>query len=142
MVKEFSIFDFQQVCKIFMQTFNLPPWNDENTLVTARIYLQELLDNRRFFGFTIWENDSLAGFVFCHARYNWRGDDTTIDIMCVSPDYQRKGYGTILVNTVEQYAKENSLGGVGLSTSLNTPAFSFYEKLGFKHHKDAAVMGR
>jgi len=132
MVKEFSIFDFQKVCEVFMHTFNLPPWNDQFTIETARIYLQELLDNKRFIGFTSWENDSLTGFIFCHARYNWRGDTMTIDLMGVSPDYQRKGYGAALMNAVEKYATENSIIGIDLFTSKSAPAFKFYEKLGFR----------
>ena len=115
-----------------MQAFNLPPWNDEWTLETARIYMQELLDNKRFIGFTAWENDVLTGFIFCHIRYNWRGDDMTIDLMGVSPDYQRKGYGAELINAVEKYVKENSITCIGLGTSKNAPAFKFYEKLGYK----------
>ena len=141
MVKEFSIFDFKKVCEVFMNTFN-ESWNDEWTVETARMYLQELLDNRRFVGFTAWENDLLIGFAFCHMRYNWRGDDMTIDLMGISPDYQRKGYGEALINAVEQFSKENSLTSVGLSTGLNTPAFNFYEKLGFENSKDAAFMGK
>jgi GNAT superfamily N-acetyltransferase len=132
MIKEFSIFDFQKACEVFMQAFNLPPWNDEWTLETARIYLQELLDNKRFIGFTSWENDVLTGFIFCHIRYNWRGNDMTVDLMGVSPGYQRKGYGAELINAAEKYAKENSIACIGLWTSKNAPAFQFYEKLGYK----------
>jgi len=141
MVKEFSIFEFRKVCEVFMNTFN-ESWNDKWTIDTARIYLQELIDNRRFVGFTAWENDSLIGFAFCHMRYNWRGDDMTIDLLGISPDYQRKGYGTILINAIEKFSKENSLTGVGLSTGLNTPAFNFYEKLGYENSKDTAFMGK
>jgi len=139
MIKEFSIFDFQKVCEVFMNTFN-ESWNDKWTIETARVYLQELLDNKRFVGFTAWDNDSLIGFAFCHIRYNWRGDDITIDLMGISPGYQRKGYGEMLINTVEKFSKENSITNIGLSTGLNTPAFNFYEKLGFKNSKDAAFM--
>lgn len=139
MVKEFSIFYFQKVCELFMDTFNAS-WNDEWTIETARMYLQELLDNKRFVGFTAWKNDSLTGFAFCHMRYNWRGDDMTIDLMGISPNYQRKGYGELLIKAVEKFSKENSITSIGLSTGLNTSAFNFYEKLGFKNSEDAAFM--
>ena len=140
MIKQFSVFDFEKVCEVFMQAFNSPPWNDEWTMETACIYLQELLDSKRFVSFTAWESDLLIGFAFCHARYNWRGDEVTIDLIGISPDYQRKGYGELLVKAIEQYSKENSLTGIVLSTSLNSPAFNFYEKLGFKNSTDSASM--
>jgi GNAT superfamily N-acetyltransferase len=141
MIKEFSVIDFQKVCEVFMITFN-ESWNDKWSIETARIYLQELLDNKRFVGFTAWENDLLIGFAFCHMRYNWRGDDITIDLMGISPDHQRKGYGEMLINAVEKFSREHSLTNVGLFTNFNTSAFNFYKKLGFKNLKDAAFMGR
>ena len=48
----------------------------------------------------------------------------------------------MLIKSVEKFSKENHLIGVGLSTGLNTPAFNFYKKLGFKNSEDAAVMGK
>ena len=139
-VKEFSINDFPKICEVFMQTFNSPPWNDKNTIETSRVYLQELLDNKRFVGFTLWKNDLLIGFVLCHTRYNWRGDDITIDIMCILPNFQQKGYGKILFNAVENFSKNNSIICIGLHTGLNTPAFNFYEKLGFEQDKESIFM--
>ena len=140
MIKEFLINDFQKCCESFVQTFNSPPWNDKFTIETARIYLQELLDNKRFVGFTSWEDGALAGFVFCHMRYNWRGDDITIDMMCISPDYQRKGYGSGLLDAVEKFAKENACVVILLSTSIDAPAFNFYEKLNFTRWESEVTM--
>jgi len=131
MVKEFSIFDFQKVCEVFMHAFN-ESWDDEWTIETARIYLQELLDNKRFIGFTAWENDLLTGFIFCHMRYNWRCTTMTIDLMGVSPSYQRKGYGAELIDAVEKFSRENSITGIDLWTAEHKPSFKFYEKLGYK----------
>ena len=132
MVKEFLINDIQKCCEILIQTFNNPPWNDKFTAETARIYLQELIDNKRFAGYTIWDNGLLVGAVFCHLRYNWRGDELSVDLIYISPEYQRKGYGGILMRTVEKYAKDHSCICISLSTNAGTPAFDFYGKIGFK----------
>ena len=140
MIKKFITDDFQKCCEVFVQTYNQPPWNDRFTFETARIFLQELLDNKRFTGFTLWENNLLIGFAFCHIRYNWRGDSLTIDILCIAPEYQRKGYGKILMGAVEELAKETSCNVVTLSTSISAPAFNFYEKLGYKHWESEVSM--
>jgi len=132
MIKEFAINDLQKCCEVFIQAFNRPPWNDEFTNETAYIYLKELVDNKRFAGYTLWDNELLIGAVFCHLRNNWRGDELIVDLMYISPDCQRKGYGEVLMNVVEKFAKENSCIIITLSTSVGAPAFSFYEKLGFK----------
>jgi ribosomal protein S18 acetylase RimI-like enzyme len=131
MVKEFSKNDLQKCCEVFIQVFNNFPWNDKWTRETAYIYLKELIENKRFLGYTLWDNNSLIGAVFCHLRYNWRGDDINVDLLYISPDYQRKGFGRILMNEIEKFTKENLVSCIVLSTSENTPAFKFYEKMGF-----------
>ena len=140
MVKEFSICDFQKCCEVFIQAFNRAPWDDKWTSKTAQIYLQELVDNRRFLGYTLWDNDLLIGAAFCHMRYNWRGDDITIDVMYISPDYQNKGYGQLLMNSIKLFAKKNSYACIILSTSENTPAFFFYKKTGFTQFGNSVTM--
>ena len=141
MIKEFSIDDFPKCCEVFMQTFNLPPWNDKWTFETATIYLKELVDHKRFVGYTLWENDVLIGAAFCHLRYNWRGDELCLDIMYISPDYQHKGYGSALLNSVVTYAKENACLVITLSTDTDTPAFKLYERFGFQMQSaDSAYM--
>lgn len=87
------------------------------------------------------ENGLLIGAAFCHLRYNWRGDELCLDIMYISPDYQRKGYGSVLLNSVEKFAKENACIVITLSTNIDTPAFKLYDKFGFKMHSaDSAYM--
>jgi len=132
LIKEFSKNDFQKCCDLFIYTFNRPPWHDEWTNETAHIYLKELVDSKRFVGYTLWDNDSLIGVAFCHTRFNWRGDELAVDLMFISPDHQRKGCGLTLMNAVETFAKDNSCITITLSTGVDAPAFSFYEKLGFE----------
>ena len=131
MIKEFAINDFQKCCEVFMQTFNSPPWNDQFTIETAGIYLQELVDNKRFVGYTLWVDELLIGAAFCHMRYNWRGDEFCLDIIYISPDYQGKGYGSVILDAVEKSAKENNCMNITLSTSANAPACKLYKKFGF-----------
>ena len=53
-----------------------------------------------------------------------------IDIL---PEYQSKGYGSEMVNTLLNYLRENNVKGVMLATDKdNTGAIRFYKRLGFK----------
>ena len=140
MIKTFSIDDIQKCSELFIDVFNGSPWNDKWTSETANIYLQELIDNKRFLGFTLWDNDLLIGAVFCHMKNHYRGDEIFVDEMFISPDYQRKGYGMKLMNEVEKFAKDNSFISITLLTGKGKTAFDFYEKFGCKHLEYLAFM--
>ena len=140
MTKKLTIDDLQNCCKLFTNVFNNPPWNDEWTTETARTYLRELIDHKRFLGYTLWENDTLIGAVFSHMKNHYRGEEILVDELFVSPDCQRKGYGMLLMDEIEKYARENSFISVTLLTGAGKPAFMFYEKRGYKHLNYLAFM--
>ncbi|TMW64408.1 hypothetical protein Poli38472_013030 [Pythium oligandrum] len=60
--------------------------------------------------------------------------------MFVTPEYQRSGAGRLLVNSLEEFAQQNEIVRVWLTTGLMmTRAQKFYQSLGFKHTKTTAV---
>jgi len=140
MVREFSTNDLQKCCALFIRVFNDSPWNDNWTNETAYTYLQELVNNKRFLGYTLWDNGLLIGAVFCHMKNHYRGDEIFIDEMYISSDYQRKGHGMELMNAVEKYAKENYFISITLLTGIDKPAFNFYKKFGCKQLENLAFM--
>jgi len=140
MIKKYTSDDFHRCRELFVEVFNGPPWNDKWTDESARIYLQELTDHRRFLGYTSWDNGSLTGVVFCHMKHYYRGDEIFIDEMFISPGRQRKGLGSELMREVESYTAKNSIISVTLLTGVDKPAFDFYLKLGYKHAEHLAFM--
>ena len=140
MIKPFSICDFDKCCDLFIKVFNEPPWNDNWTVETAKKRLKEFTDNKRFLGYTLWEDDMLIGAVFCHMKTHFSGDEIFIEELFVSQDYQRKGHGKALMNAVEQYAKENSFVSITLLTGTDSPAFEFYKNSGYEHLNSLAFM--
>jgi len=140
MIKVFSLDDMCKCVELFVQVFNAPPWNNKWTNNTAWKYLQEFSDSKQFLGYTLWDNDIIIGAVFGHLKSWYGGDEIYIDELYISPDYQRKGYGIALMDTVEKFAKENSFSSITLLTGVGSPAFSFYEKIGYKHLEHLAFM--
>ena len=51
--------------------------------------------------------------------------------MFVKPEMQRQGYGSMLINRVEEYVKEKGFAGITLATNKYAPAPNFYKKNGF-----------
>ena len=139
MIREFTIADFQKCRELYIRVFNNEPWNDDWTTESANAYLQELTEHNRFLGYTLWDENILIGAIFAHKK-RFKGDEIFIDELFISPDYQRAGYGTMLMEEVEEYANKNSFVSVTLLTSIRKPAFNFYEKLGYKHLNYLAFM--
>jgi len=55
-----------------------------------------------------------------------------IDELIVANTHQGKGIGTMLMQHVEEIAKENHLHKIYLDTGENWPAVKFYENLGYQ----------
>ena len=123
-----------------MEVFNAPPWNDEWTGETVRRCLGDLVEHKRFVGYTFWESDILVGAVFAHTKTFYRGDEIYIDELFIAPHCQRKGYGQELMHEIENYAEENNLICISLLTSIEKPAFEFYEKHGYQYLEYMALM--
>ena len=140
MIKEFSIDDFPKCNDLFVQVFNGAPWHDKWTTDTANNYLRELIENNRFFGFTLWDNTVLVGTILCHAKNHYKGEEIFVDELFVSPDYQRKGHGMELMDAVDNFARENHFISVTLLTGKEKPSFHFFEKCGCKYLPYLAFM--
>ena len=140
MVRKFLSEDFQQCCELLIQTYNAPPVNDNWTSERAQIRLKDTIDNKRFIGYTLWENDVLAGAVFARGRTNHAGNEIVVEDLFVSPAHQRKGYGAMLLDAIEKYSKENGCMNISLITAIDNPSFDFYKKCGYWHLDFAASM--
>lgn len=70
-----------------------------------------------------------ATFFFCY--YTWIGKSLYMDDLYVTPDFRGNGIGTLLINRVIKYAKENGCHKLRWQVSeWNEPAIEFYKKLG------------
>lgn len=140
MITEFSLDDLESCVALFVQVFNGEPWRDKWTDETARVYLRELIDHRRFVGFTLWDGQTLAGAVLGHLKSHYKGDELFIDELFIHPDGQRRGHGTALMDTTEQFSREHFLVSITLLTGKEKPSFRFFEKCGYRHLPYLAFM--
>ena len=131
MICEYSSEQLESCAKLFVKTFNSSPWNDEWSMERAKKYLKEITDTPRFVGFTLWKSGEVIGVAFCHAVTWWDGDELFIDEFFVSYEYQRHGYGGMIMNSVVEYCENNSLKSISLMTSNHMPSNEFYIRNGF-----------
>ena len=114
-----------------MASYNQMPWNYNWKLQDALTYLHEYADCPQFRGFVIYDAGEVAGALLGHTKTWWTNNQFMIDELFISPAHQGKGYGKLLLQRAEAYAKELSMGRLILMTNKFMPALQFYNKNDF-----------
>ena len=80
-------------------------------------------------GYVLTEDDKVIGVL----RYNLFWDNTPFCTMLyIDNDYQKKGYGRLLMEHWEKEMKSKGYGMIMTSTQVDEEAQHFYRKLGYK----------
>jgi len=142
MIRAFAPEAFGACRALFIEVFNGEPWHDNWTAETAGACLRDITEGQRFFGFTLWEGDTLIGAALCHGKTWCRGREAIVDELFIAPGSRRKGYGSALMEAVEAYAYEHGLTSIALLTDREYPAFGFYKGRGYRESKFMVWMYR
>lgn len=73
------------------------------------------------------ENGKVVGVIKMFEKTNEVG---WVSHLAIDPEYQKKGVGRLLMDTVEQAAREKGYQVIGCMSRLNTTAY--FERMGFK----------
>ena len=115
---------FSELIKVFEKVFE---W--ENFSPPTNSYLQRLLNNKSFLVFVAKTNHSLLGGLTAHVLYRYDTEKPSAYIydMAVSPQFQRKGIGKLLIATLNDYCKKNGFSEVFVQAETNDhQAVNFY----------------
>jgi len=81
--------------------------------------------------FVAEENCVIVGFARVHV-YRWNRSAYVINLL-VDTGYRRRGIGSLLLKTMEEFARENCARIIMFDTAIdNIPALNLYFKNGFK----------
>lgn len=64
------------------------------------------------------------------------GNVVYIELLAVMPEYQRKGFGTELLNKVKEDAQNNGIGELSLRTGCYMDSYQIYKNYGFRDTRD------
>ncbi len=84
-------------------------------------------------GFVAVNNQKkIIGYVtYFFAYYTWVGKSLYMDDLYIKPEYRGKGFGTLLINKVVEFAKTHKCKKLRWQVSeWNQPAIEFYNSLG------------
>ena len=107
-------------------------YNCELEKLNTRI--EEMIKRGNYQIFVACDVDRVIGFVGCvsYLAFELESEGMKIIALAVSKEYRRKGIGTELLKTAEQWAKENDIEVILLNSGLpREEAHAFYESQGY-----------
>ena len=140
MIRQLQKDDISACADILCAVYNNDMWQCHWTAETGMAYLEDYFEVKKFVGFIIEENNEIIGAMFAHEKIWWNNSELYIDEMFILPAKQRDGYGSMLINTAEEYVKEHNLAGLTLCTNKYAPAPNFYRKNGFSDNEFVMFM--
>ena len=96
--------------------------------------INEMLKLGNYQIFVACDGDKVVGYIGCvsYLAFELENEGMKIIALAVSKDYRRKGIGTQLLKTAEQWAKENNIEVILLNSGLSREdAHAFYESQGY-----------
>lgn len=95
--------------------------------------------------FVACDSGKVVGFVGCvsYLAFELENEGMKIIALAVSKEYRRKGIGTALLKTAEQYAAENHFDVILLNSGLDREgAHAFYESQGYRKKSIGFIKNR
>ena len=130
-IREMLREDIPACADILCSVYNNDMWQCRWTKEVAAEYLTDFFDMKKFVGFVLVDEKEIVGGLFAHEKVWWNNSEVFVEEMFVKPEYQRTGYGSMLMEEVNRYVSEKGLAGITLSTNKYAPAPLFYRKNGF-----------
>lgn len=107
-------------------------YNCELEKLSSRV--KEMMKRSNYHIFVACNGDKVVGYIACvnYLAFELENEGMKIIAFAVSKEYRRKGIGTSLLKTAEQWAKENKIEVILLNSGLpREDAHSFYESQGY-----------
>lgn len=142
MLRKMLSTDLTDCAEILCQVYNNELWQCRWELHTAKAYLMDYFEGKKFVGFVLEEEGKLRGALFAREKIWWNNSEIFLDEMFVRPDCQGRGLGTALLNQLQAHIAEKGLAGCTLTTNRYAPAPVFYKKNGFSEYEHVLFMGK
>ncbi len=128
--------------KMYVTTFNGPPWFDKWTQDTAHKRLEDIMDSPGFIGMAVAVDDQLRAAVFGNIESWYEGKMFTLKEMFVHHEEKGRGLGTFLMEALEVELAKMNVTSISLFTSKGDLTEKFYMKNGFESDNDMTMMSK
>ena len=140
--EEITLKDINELAKIYVDTFNSSPWNDEWSIETASKRLKQMINCEGFYGIMTYEEDILCGMILGSEEQFYDGIMFNIKEFCVKNELRNKGIGSKILIEFEKRLKNKDITEVVLFTSRDDGTEGFYQRRGLKSYNSMVMMGK
>lgn len=135
--------DINELKVLFLSVFSSEPWFDNWKDNQLDLYIQDLTANSNSLSLVlIDENAELIGGALGYVFNWWEGREYYIKEFFISRDHQSKGVGSLFLDQIDAFLKEQDIKHVTLNTEKTFPAYYFYKKNGFTELSDSVFMAK
>ncbi len=121
---------------LFLRVFTAEPWKDDwSDREQLDAYLRDLTGQSNSLAYGLYENGTLTGVSMGNIRHWYTGTEYYVDELCIRPDRQGRGLGTLFLKEIEKAVRELGVTQIFLQTESTVPAYDFYRKNGFTELK-------
>ena len=126
----------EEIKELFLRVFTTEPWKDDwSDQEQLDAYIHDLTGQGNSLAYGLYENGKLAGVSMGNIKHWFTGTEYDIDELCIRPDRQGQGLGTLFLKEIEKAIREMGLTQIFLQTESTVPAYDFYRKNGFAELK-------
>jgi N-acetylglutamate synthase-like GNAT family acetyltransferase len=120
--------------------YNAEPWNDSWTIEKAQEKLICFYNSPKFIGLAAFVDGKLAGSCVGNIEPYYIGDYFYMKEMFVSPEFQHKGIGRRLMESMKVRLKKMDIETIILFTGKDFFPYDFYLKSGFSEMEGMRMM--
>ena len=140
--KQIELSDLNVLVKMYIETFNAGPWNDEWTVEAASRRLTQMIKCPDSYGLLAYVDNVPAGMILGAEEQYYNGLMFNIKEFCINNQLRGKGLGTSIYEEFEKRLKEKGIREIILLTSPGPQTEGFYHKRGFETSKGMIMMGK
>ena len=117
---------------IYQSAYKNEPWNEEYSIIEITEYLSRFLNSETKRAYMLTLNEDIIGVALGLIVPCVDSDYFRLEDICLSPDHQRKGFGSQFINLIFERVSLENCDSVLLGTQRGFHAHHFYLKNGFQ----------
>ena len=131
-----------ELARLYVDTFNAAPWNDEWTFETARKRLYMMLHTEVSFGLCVYHEGQICGAVLGATEQFYDGPMFEVKEYWVKNEMRGKGIGSKLFAEMERRLRLLGVKNIILITAKGDATEHFYHKQGMGTDPDMVFMSK
>lgn len=124
--------DISQCVKVYISAYSEEPWKEVYEEAEVENYICAYLNSDTKCCFSAVEQEQIVGLVLGLLVPGIDGPYLRIEDICISPEVQRKGYGSTFMELIAKEATKRGCDSILLGTQKDFPSHRFYLKNGFQ----------